>query len=91
MTTSRRGFFATLAALPAVLMGRRALAAPEILSVVGNQATLSMPVWQRDAKAGEEVTLVFKGLTVADPEQVRRDLQRIAADWEQHTGRRLGS
>lgn len=30
MTSSRRGFFATLAALPAAVMGRKAIAAPVV-------------------------------------------------------------
>ena len=81
MKSSRRGFFATLAALPAVVMGRKAVAAPPDWWPMGT--TGRTPIWgavyTTDAATGRRVVHRFE------------DGRPVEAYSEEVTGRRLWS
>jgi hypothetical protein len=78
MTSSRRGFFATLAALPAVVMGRKAKSEPEAAPFFVPSGSLPPPSWQ------------FIG--GFEPGRVDFALRKDGLVYtEQRRGRRLGS
>ena len=97
MTTSRRGFFATLAALPAVVMGRKAIAAPmtvENLQVSITPAARSAMLAAISLWAESQAALAVGEMAAAASlsEGAAKNLaEGMTMIVERHMGRRLGS
>lgn len=81
MKASRRGFFATLAGLPAVVMGRKAIAEPKPPIFFG---------WGIRPSQVETIQLTIDG-SLSDSGAIARSLSAAWHDLEQRTRRRLGS
>jgi len=97
VTSSRRGFFATLAALPAVVMGRKAIAAP--MTVEDIQASMTpaarsamlaaISLWAASQAAlavGELAAAA--SLSTGAAKNLAEGMTMIV---ERHAGRRMGS
>ena len=83
MTSSRRGFFATLAALPAVVMGRKAIAHQDPVAFFVASGCLPPPSWE--FVGGVEPIVLPK----IEPEDIRAFMREL--DDEGCDGKRLGS
>lgn len=93
----RRGFFATLAALPAVVMGRKAIAKPAravwVKTEFGWRCESPGVVGDGDLVLDDTPTShsFVINAPIGDSDAIRRSLAPIARDYEQRTVRRLGS
>lgn len=92
MKSTRRGFFATLAALPAVVRGTKTIATAGQTVYGGpdhgGRVTVKSGMGTAFSKQPYAFVINAQMPNVAD---VRRSLRQITTEYEQHTGRRLGS